>query len=376
MERSENERMNKIKRIVGPPQQILNVWVNDYCNKNCAFCKATGIRVTDESQATSMTMGNLDRAIDFCTRSGVRGIRILGMEPAHHPQILEVIARIYERGFYVDMFFTNGIFDNAKLIDVLLKQRINININYFPKEDYADGQLEMVHNNMEALFLKNEHFNGEVGQQLVRFVNGALSITFHEPHQEYKYIIDACLRYQVDGIRWAVSRSSLNRENKYATWEQTRQMVPLIVDFVKEVAKNGIATVVECPLTPCLFTKRQLRFLAQFVADFKSFRCYPMLDVLPDLSVHYCMGIPIMGRITEKNTLREIYLDQVTLSEHFRKRVRAKECLRCEWWLEGLCQGYCLQDKYDVHDIKDKELLVGLAWFEERKERLSKTAEH
>jgi radical SAM protein with 4Fe4S-binding SPASM domain len=158
------------------------------------------------------------------------------------------------------------------------------------------------------------------------------------------------------------------------SWRQAKDIVPAVVGFVKLAAKNGISTVLECPVAPCLFTKRQLRFLAQFVADFNIFRCYPMLDVLPDLSVHYCMGMPIMSRITPEITAGDIYLQQADIAEHFRKRPRAKECLCCEWWTQKLCQGYCLQDRYNSRNPKDRKLLAGIQWLKERRSRRTTNA--
>jgi molybdenum cofactor biosynthesis enzyme MoaA len=64
---------------------------------------------------TKELLKDIDTIIDFCKRSGVSQIRILGGEPSHHPQIVDLIERVYERGLYVGIIFTNGIFDNDKL---------------------------------------------------------------------------------------------------------------------------------------------------------------------------------------------------------------------------------------------------------------------
>lgn len=343
----------------------LNIYPTDYCNRRCPFCKLTGVLTTQENRV-DMTMKDVDRIINFCKRSRVSQIRILGGEPSHHPQIVDLIERIFEKSLSVGIIFTNGIFDNDELIKCILRHHIPVNMNCFPKDEYKDGQLELVHENMRQLFLESADLKGMVGPKLVRTNNATLSITFYKPGQEYQYIIDTCLKYKVDSIRWAVSHSSLTQENRHIHFGLLREMVPLMLNFVKDAIKTGISTCVECGLVPCILSKEEYGFFSRFVNGF-TFTCEPILDVFPDLSVHYCMGMPIVSRITQNNTLSQILLEQTIISEHFRKRPRSKACLKCEWWQKKICQGYCLQYKYDKDNPQDRKLLAGLEWIENRK---------
>jgi organic radical activating enzyme len=347
-------------------RKSLNIYPTDYCNRRCPFCKLTGVLTTQEDR-DDMTMEVLDTIIDFCKRSRVDEIRILGGEPSHHPQIVDLIERVYERGLHVGIIFTNGIFDNDELIKCILRHHIAINMNYLPKDKYKDGQLELVQENMRKLFLESADLKGMVGQELVKGRNFTLSITFYEPDQEYQYIIDACLKYKVGSIRWAASHSSITQENKHIHWGQLRQMVPLMLNFVRDALKAGISTCVECGLVPCILSKQEYGFFSRFVEGFR-FTCEPILDVFPDLSVHYCMGMPIVSRITKENTLSQILLEQMIISEYFRRRPRSKACLKCEWRQAKLCQGYCLQYKYDKDNPQDRKLLAGLEWIENRRQ--------
>lgn len=343
----------------------LNIYPTDYCNRRCPFCKLTGVLTTQENRA-DMTTQDIDAIIDFCKRSEVSQLRILGGEPSQHPQIVDLIEKVYKKGLCVGAIFTNGIFDNDELIKCILRHSIPINMNYFPKDEYKAGQLELVHENMRRLFLENADLKGMVGQKLCRTNNGTLSITFYQPNQEYQYIIDTCLKYKVNSIRWAAAHSSITQGNRHVHWGLLRQMIPLMLNFVRNALKAGIYTGVECGLVPCVLTKKEYAFLSRFVDGFR-FTCEPILDVFPDLSVHYCMGMPIVSRITKNNTLSQILLEQTIISEHFRKRPRSKACLKCEWWQSKRCQGYCLQYKYDKDNSQDRKLLAGLEWIEQRK---------
>jgi len=342
----------------------LNIYPTDFCNRRCGFCKLTGILTTSKNRA-DMSMKDIDTIIDFCKRSNIHWLRILGGEPSQHPQIVNLIGRIYEKGLRVAIIFTNGIFDNDELIKCVLRHNITVNMNYFPREEYKNGQWNLVQENMRKIFLGRDNLKQKVGQGRIKDRGSILSITFYKPNQEYRYIIDACLKYGVGYIRWAASHSSITQENMHLNWRNFKEMVPLMVNFVRDAVKAGIFTSVECGLVPCILTKEDYHFLLRFADNF-TFKCEPKIDVFPDLSVHYCMGMPIVSRITENNTLSQIILEQALIAEYFRRRPRSKGCLKCEWWQSKICQGYCLQYKYDKDNPQDYKLLSGLKWLEER----------
>lgn len=98
------------------------------------------------------------------------------------------------------IIFTNGIFDNDRLIKCILRHRIPVNLNYFPKEEYKNGQFKLVHENMDRLFLEKSVLKRVHRNKPVEDV-AAFSITFYKPDQQYQYIIGACQKYKVGLIR-------------------------------------------------------------------------------------------------------------------------------------------------------------------------------
>ena len=341
----------------------LNIYPTDYCNRRCSFCKLLGV-LTEQRDRRDMTPADIDKIIDFCRRSGISDIRILGGEPSCHPGIVELMARVFERGLAVSIFFTNATFENDRLIDCLLRHDITVNVNYFPADQYEEGQRDLVHANMSRLFVPGA-YDGMVGRELT-LNKGALSITFYRPDQEYQYIIEAAVKYGVGAIRWAVSECSTTMENEHVRFAMLKEMVPVIVDFDRDATLAGVSTAIECSLVPCVFTRKQLHFLTKFTHNFFPFTCAPVLDVFPDLSVHYCMGMPIVSWITDTNTVQDILVEQMQKSECFRMRPRSEACAECEWWRNRLCQGYCLQYKYDMDNPADRELLNGFDWMRDR----------
>ena len=334
----------------------LNIYPTDYCNKRCCFCKLKEILTTKEN-SNEMKIDDLDKIIDFAKRSKISKLRILGGEPSHHSQIVEFIERIYEKGLSVPMIFTNGLFENDKLIKCILEHHIKVNLNYL--SIYTNEESKLVNKNIKKI----------VGRDKRNSSAFYLSITFYRPDQDYKYIIDTCMRYNIRAIRWALSEKSMLGGNMHVTWQELRTMVPLILKFVKELINLNIYNEIECNLiTPCVLTTRELTFFRKYTSGFGYFKCLPILDIFPDLTVHYCMGMPIINNITAKNTIQEMFFVQMLASEYFRKKPIAQKCLECKWRQNRSCQGFCLQFKYDENNSRDRKLLnEGLEWLNNRR---------
>ena len=74
------------------------------------------------------------------------------------------------------------------------------------------------------------------------------------------------------------------------------------------------------------------------------------------------MGMPIVSYISETNTLKDILIDQLFRSQPLRSRLRARECKKCELWINQQCQGYCLRYKCKPEDYRKGGILNGREW--------------
>lgn len=335
----------------------LNLYPTDYCNRSCVFCKMLGVKGSRQPRR-DMSLADLEKVIAFCRRSGVQAVRILGGEPSQHPQIVEMIEMIYAARLRVDIIFTNGIFSNDRLVGLIRERHIAVNFHYFPMKEYSSRERRLVRANLDALFPLLPRKGGRDSDKRGR---RSMSIIFYEKKQPYRYIIDAGRKCGVDEITWSFAHPSMDRSNRHVRWEELKDLLPGALRFVRSAAAAGIRTSVECPLTPCIFTAAQLRFARKAIDDL-GFTCEPILDIFPDLSVHYCMGLPIVSYITEQNTVRDILAEQLYRSQPLRIRPRAASCSQCQWWSSGRCQGYCLQYKCRPHDFRGASHLNGRQW--------------
>ena len=339
-------------------RRSLNVYPTDYCNYRCVFCKVRGI-CSSRRHRHEMNGDAFKKLIAFCKRSRIQTLRILGGEPTQHPRLVPMIEQIYREGMSVGIIFTNGIFNNDKLVNLIKLRRIAVNFHYMPPEEYTRDERKLVLQNLRFLFA-----GGQKDQEPLDTDMRCMSIIFYKKNQNYRYMLDAAREYKVAEISWAFAHPSLLKNNRHIRWRNIKSVLPAALDFVREAAAMGIRTPMECPVTPCIFSPQQLRFARKFIADL-SFTCEPILDVFPDLSVHYCMGLPVVSYINDINTLKDIHIDQLFRSQPLRSRMRSPACGICAWWKSKQCQGYCLQYKCRAGDFRPGGILNGLEWKKE-----------
>lgn len=323
-------------------RDAINVFITKNCQRRCSYC---GINEVFDSEGgdNDIDLENYEIILNYCEKSNIKKIRILGAEPTQHKRIVEIIKYTYMRGFIVSSFFTNGIFDNNELIECLYRLKIPVVMNYFRRSELKNDEYKLIRNNMKRLF-SDQLNNGLVGKKFA-YNPGGLSITFTGPEDEFDYIIQAAVEHNIHSIRMSPAHPSRLRKNKYVDLTRLKSMKELFINFIAKCAQNRIRVILECVLVPCIFTRAELDFIQMFLIKTHMFRCFPLLDVYPDLKVRYCFGLPIESNLLDYRTFEEIFDEQLRESIPFRLKLAQKECKDCQWWQHALCQGYCLNAK-------------------------------
>lgn len=92
----------------------LGLEITARCNYNCIHCfNATG----NGRLYSQMTLAQVEGLLDEARDMGVNAVLLTGGEPLLHPQFLDVVAAVYERGMFVFEINTNGRLLNAELLD-------------------------------------------------------------------------------------------------------------------------------------------------------------------------------------------------------------------------------------------------------------------
>lgn len=72
----------------------MSIVLTHECNKKCLFC-------IDEYRGNKefISLENIDKALFFAKKSGIKDILLIGGEPTLHPNILEIAKIIKAHGF-------------------------------------------------------------------------------------------------------------------------------------------------------------------------------------------------------------------------------------------------------------------------------------
>ena len=92
----------------------MNFMITGKCNFNCLHC------FNAADNAPLMTEWSYDEALDLLDQArdcGINAFTITGGEPMLHPQFMELIEAIYERGMFVEELNTNGYFITQEKLD-------------------------------------------------------------------------------------------------------------------------------------------------------------------------------------------------------------------------------------------------------------------
>ena len=335
-----------------------NLLLTNLCNRSCAYCFLKDWVTGDPAKARYMTRADLDTVISWAQQPGYPVIvQLLGGEPTLHPQILDFVKTLQEKGVTIDTIFSNGLGETKVYEEITEVSKAGWLINVDSPDSYTAGEWELLNRNLEVLRWKGKSSMKEGG-----FDKGVfrlqVGITFYKPRQEYSYIIELGKKYDCAYVRCDASRPGRAKCNKYVDFEHLAGLKPTLLNFFKDCVKAGIRPVVDEPIPPCIFTRKELTYVSLFVEGFRSV-CTPNSDVFPDLTVEHCA--PMRG-ILPPYSIKEYKFMEV-LTEHFRnaepfKRVVLPRCKGCRFFMTRQCQGYCLHFKNDFVERNSNALTV------------------
>ncbi|UCH57891.1 MAG: 4Fe-4S cluster-binding domain-containing protein [Candidatus Bathyarchaeota archaeon] len=334
----------------------VNLYLTNLCNRRCPYCYALDWITADAQSAHHMSLSSLDKVIDWMNQSSsssrarvrmqFRNVQLLGGEPMLHPDILGVVRKLTERGIAIRCILTNGLADTELYEKVMAMTETSFLVNVTNPSTYTGEEWELLNRNLELLMWKDE-------DRLIldsldrRSFLLQLAITFYEPKQEYRYIIDLAKKYNCIYLRYSSSKPSTDKSNRYNEFEKLIELKPTLLSFLKDCVQEGIKPTLECVLIPCIFTTREWIYLNHF-SEYPKTICQPNLEVMPDLSVECCMST--------RGILRAYKVGSMNISEMMRlfynnarkyRDYSLPRCKNCEIFKRKECQGYCLRLKAD-----------------------------
>ncbi len=297
------------------------------CNLNCSYCYAKGLKYEQ------MDINSFNKALDWFEKQGIRNISLIGGEPTLHPDFEEMLDIIERRNFRT-VLFTNGLM-SAKVADKINPKIVSsIIMNYNVPESYSEKQKELLDENIKVLRKKISRVT--------------LSFNIDSDKTPYKYLVDACLKYNISRIRFSIATPNICYSNKYFDLNSIKNMIPNLLKFVKLARKNNIKLVLARPLPLCVFDRKEKEFLKKNNLLMSTCAISKGVFVInPDLSVFPCTTLQIKGPhiSTLKNRFELIKYYAKTIDDLKWNHYIFPECKMCIYRLRKKCSAVCLSYK-------------------------------
>lgn len=315
----------------------MNIALTYFCNQSCAYCFGTDALSLgkDSVKAIEMSLGNLNKAIDFMKKSGVLSFNMIGGEPTLHSRFQEFYNIISDNRFSVTIF-SNGVIDKKKVDFLKGKNNLNeILLNIREPKEYSNNDWKRIEYTLSKL-------NNKV----------TLSFRIYKIDFNPTFLFGLIDEYKLDRlINWAIACPSLISNNIYLGLEEHERAVERMVEFSQISRKRKINWYSDSGFIFCAFSNGKLEKLRRNVNFIPETNCYPPVEVAPDLRVFRCFGLAPKSKpslkLTDFKNLVEVEEYFFMKSLPFKRIGGMDKCFACEHLISQKCGGGCM-----VHIIK------------------------
>lgn len=310
---------------------MANVLLTSKCNRSCPYCFAE-TEMTDQTE-DRLSWENLLYVADFLWSNRRRQLSLLGGEPTIHPECVDFILYLLDRGFSVTLF-SNGLLSTRRLdefrkhLTSVDPDRFNIvcNLNNPSQTPVSPEEERKVHD-----------FLSIMGP----FVTPGFNI--YRGDFDLDFIFDLMATYGMRReLRLGVTHSVLAAGNEYIDPQDYRGVVQRLFSYCSLFEKYRVHLALDCGFPLCAFSDAELGWLRRW-AGACSFHCSPAIDIAPDMSVYYCFPL---SRYKRRSLFEFDSMDE--LEAHFdamRREVRSEvagiydACDGCAHQDDGVCAG-------------------------------------
>ncbi len=220
-----------------------NILLNNYCNRHCPYCFAQQRLQQPEGQPQNLSLANLERILNFFKKSGIKGVSLLGGEPALHPEFKQILQKARAEGFEVTLF-TNGLMP-PKALDYLMgvdKQGLHIVVNVNHPEDYKPAEYEQLAHTLEGL--------GD---------RAGLGFNIYTSQPNLEFLLEQINKYKLyKYIRLSMAQPILKADNSYLPLREYSSLAPQLVEFASQCDKFNVKLGFDCGFILCMFSPEQL----------------------------------------------------------------------------------------------------------------------
>jgi hypothetical protein len=309
-----------------------NLLLTHRCTRSCPYCFAQSSR---NSSPEFMSWEDLIYLADLQRADGKLDISLLGGEPTLHPDFLDYLLYLFDRGFMVTVF-TSGMLpaplrrELKEALCAIDREQLHFVCNINDPDISPESEQSMV-----------KAFLEDLGEFIVP------GFTIYRSDFSLDFLFDLVNRHGLRrNLRIGIAHPIVGTENVFIGKEEIKGISRRLTSYFPLLERLRIKPGLDCGFPLCSFSDEELGWLYKFSGSSPGFICNPVLDIGPDMEVWSCF--PLSGSyrrsVYEFNSLDEIY--RYFASKHEVIRAEAggiyEECDDCLLRRDTRCAGGCL----------------------------------
>lgn len=312
---------------------MANVLLTQKCVRSCPYCFAKK-HMADSPPDDILSWENLIYIADLIQASGDEGISLLGGEPLLHPNFVDFVIYLIERGLHVNVF-TSGVMSDRKFREVedalagVPDDRLSFVCNLNNPKNTPFSELENIKRFLRTLgHLTTPGFNIYKVDFDINFI--------------FKYINEFGMKKH---IRIGLAHPIPGKKNMYIKPQDLPKFAKQFMEYYPLFDRLKVSPGFDCGIPMCVFSDDEIGKLFKINEGNLNFSCGPAIDIGPDMTVWSCFPLSNYQKksLYDFNSIQEI--DDFYNDLHTKVRIEAgglyEKCDNCKY-LNNLCSGGCL----------------------------------
>lgn len=316
---------------------MANVVINEACNLRCSYCFANQLNCDENN----ISLINFQKAVEFILKDNHEQIGIMGGEPTLHPNFSSILHYLKDNAQVEDVIlFTNGV-NLENFIPQLSNKKFRVLFNCNSPEQIGISSYKKMIDNIRKCITQ---FG--MGDRV------AIGVNIYSPDIDYTYIFDILRELQLKYLRISIVVPNTPMDHDCNVLEFFAKMKSVTFDMIKKALKNGIMPVFDCNKPPvCWYSHKEREEIIALSRNqisnilLQESTCYPVIDILQDLTAIRCMGCYTDNRvrISDFQSIHELrdYF-RMMIDEPINHSVVHPDCEECYYHQVEKCNPGCL----------------------------------
>ncbi len=280
-----------------------------------------------------MSWDNLIYIADFLKASGQRHIALLGGEPTIHPECVDFILYLFERGFDVTIF-TNGMLSPARLkefkkyLTIISPEKLSFvcNLNDPVKTPASVTETERIHQFLSAM-----------GPWTIPGFN------IYQHNFTLDFLFDFINRYGMKRhMRLGITHPVPGKQSDFIHVDDMRQIIERLYSYRHHFDTFRVTPGLDCGFPICKFRDEELGWMQRLRVP-SHFSCGPAFDIAPDMGLYHCFPLSNYQRksLFEFDSMQQIDAHFAQLRDQIKAEIPGiyEECDGCRYQEDGVCNG-------------------------------------